>query len=72
MTTENESDQVAVHSDLEFQEHLKSLELASVEEYIAWCAQHGFSPRVKKRWLDRCKERYYAAEQQIRGRHRRG
>jgi PcfJ-like protein len=68
MTSENESEKATALSDLELEEHLASLGLTSVEEYTAWCAQHGFSPRVKKRWLERCRERYYAAQHQIRGR----
>lgn len=68
MTSENQSEKATVLSDLELEEHLAALGLTSVEAYTAWCAEHGFSPRVKKRWLERCRERYYAAQHEIRGR----
>ncbi|NLS97046.1 MAG: hypothetical protein GXX96_33335 [Planctomycetaceae bacterium] len=68
MSTENEVSTTAVLPDLELEEHLASLGLATVEEYTAWCAKHGFSTRAEKRWLDRCKERYYVAQHRIRAR----
>ena len=40
--------------------HIQSLGLATVEDYISWCAQHGFSRRTDKHWRIRLKERSYA------------
>jgi hypothetical protein len=49
--------------DLQF--HLEALGLRSVKEYTGWCARHGFSIRIDKHWRDRCKERYFAAQDAI-------
>ncbi len=40
--------------------HIRSLGLTGVEDYIAWCAEHGFSRRTDKHWRLRLKERTYA------------
>lgn len=40
--------------------HIQSLGLMSIEDYISWCAQHGFSRRTDKHWRLRLKERSYA------------
>jgi PcfJ-like protein len=40
--------------------HLRSLGLSTVEEYIAWCGQHGFGRGTNKNWRVRLKERSYA------------
>ena len=40
--------------------HIQSLGLLCVEDYISWCAQHGFSRRTDKHWRPRLKERAYA------------
>jgi hypothetical protein len=40
--------------------HIKTLGLNCVEDYIAWCARHGFSRRTEKHWRVRLKERSYA------------
>lgn len=40
--------------------HIRSLGLSCVEDYISWCAQHGFSRRTDKHWRVRLKERAYA------------
>lgn len=40
--------------------HIRSLGLTSVEEYVAWCARHGFSRRTVKHWRERLKERTFA------------
>ncbi len=40
--------------------HIRSLGLVAVEDYIAWCARHGFSRRTDKHWRQRLKERSYA------------
>lgn len=40
--------------------HIQSLGLTTVEDYIGWCAQHGFSRRTDKHWRARLKERSYA------------
>ncbi len=63
-----ESTTVPEVRDREFQEHLAALGLTTAEEYLNWCAQHGFSVRVKKHWHQRCKERYFACDHEIRTR----
>src|SRR5437763_4038029 len=40
--------------------HIRSLGLSTVEEYLGWCARHGFSRRTGKHWRIRLKERNYA------------
>src|ERR1700683_4328889 len=40
--------------------HIESLGLRTVEDYISWCAQHGFSRRTDKNWRQRLKERAHA------------
>lgn len=40
--------------------HIQSLGLVAIEDYISWCAQHGFSRRTDKHWRQRLKERTYA------------
>ncbi|HEV3263202.1 MAG TPA: hypothetical protein VG013_40580 [Gemmataceae bacterium] len=40
--------------------HIRSLGLSTVEDYLGWCAQHGFSRRTDKHWRQRLKERSYA------------
>jgi hypothetical protein len=40
--------------------HVRSIGLLDVEDYIAWCGQHGFSRRTDKDWRQRLKERNYA------------
>src|SRR5438445_13400800 len=37
--------------------HIQSLGLATVEDYIGWCVQRGFSRRTDKHWRVRLKER---------------
>jgi len=54
--------------DREFEEHLTALGLKTVEEYAEWCARHGFSVRTKKHWHQRCKERHFASQREIRTR----
>ena len=49
--------------DHELERHLAALGLRTVEEYVNWCARHGFSVRVEKHWHQRCKERYFALQQ---------
>jgi hypothetical protein len=39
--------------------HIRSLGLSTVEDYLAWCARHGFSRRTDKHWRVRLKERSY-------------
>jgi len=46
--------------DPDLLEHIQRLGLKDVEDYIAWCAQHGFSRRIDKHWRLRMKEREYA------------
>lgn len=40
--------------------HVHALGLSNVEEYVAWCARHGFSRRTAKHWRLRLKERGFA------------
>src|SRR5690349_13363194 len=40
--------------------HIRSLGLSGVEDYVAWCAGHGFSRRTDKRPRLRLKERAFA------------
>jgi hypothetical protein len=40
--------------------HIRSLGVSTVEDYLHWCAQHGFSCRTDKHWRVRLKERSYA------------
>src|SRR6516225_3548435 len=40
--------------------HIRSLGLFCVEDYISWCAEHGFSRRTDKHWRLRLKERAFA------------
>lgn len=54
--------------DREFQTHLQKLGLNSVVEYAKWCSSHGFSTRIEKHWHERSKERYFAAQDEIRDR----
>jgi hypothetical protein len=46
--------------DRDLRMHLRSLGLATVEDYLGWCARHGFSRRTDKHWRVRLKERSYA------------
>src|SRR6478672_1004670 len=41
--------------------HVHALGLSSVEEYVTWCARHGFSRRTAKHWRLRLKERAFAS-----------
>ena len=41
--------------------HIRSLGLSTVEEYAAWCAQHGFGRQMRKTWRQELKERSYAS-----------
>lgn len=50
------------------EQHLAALGLSTVEEYIDWCARHGFGTRPDKHWHQRCKERYFASQQDIQSR----
>lgn len=54
--------------DGDLQSHLESLGLTSVDDYRTWCVQNGFSTRIDKHWRDRCKERYFAAQDAIKSR----
>lgn len=47
-------------SDPALLNHIQSLGLSSVEDYLMWCTQHGFSRRTEKHWKVRLKERSYA------------
>src|ERR1700741_1556367 len=46
--------------DPDLMAHIQSLGLLTVEDYLGWCARHGFSRRTDKHWRVRLKERSYA------------
>jgi hypothetical protein len=46
--------------DPDLMTHIRSLGLSTVQDYLGWCAQHGFSRRTAKHWRVRLKERSYA------------
>src|SRR5262245_34844152 len=46
--------------DPDLMTHIQSLGLSTVEDYLGWCARHGFSRRTDKHWRVRLKERSYA------------
>src|SRR5438874_663446 len=46
--------------DPDLLKHIQSLGLVGVEDYIAWCVEHGFGRRTDKDWRQRMKERAYA------------
>ena len=46
--------------DPDLLEHVQSLGLSTVEDYVGWCGRHGFSRRTDKHWRLRLKERSYA------------
>ena len=50
----------ADESDPALLAHIKSLSLETIEEYVAWCACHGFSRRTTKTSHQRLKERSFA------------
>ncbi len=54
--------------DRDLEHHLAALGLTTVEEYVEWCAQHGFGTRPDKHWHQRCRERYYALQHTIQSR----
>lgn len=39
--------------------HMESLGLKTVDDYVAWCALHGFGRRTSKNWRQRLKERAF-------------
>lgn len=45
--------------DADLVKHIESLGLQSTEEYVSWCACHGFSQRTDKNWRERLKERSF-------------
>src|SRR5437868_11517711 len=47
-------------SDGALRAHVTALGLGTVEEYVAWCARHGFSRRTAKNARQRLKERAFA------------
>jgi len=48
-----------VEPDANLLQHIESLGLKSTDEYVAWCARHGFSQRTRKHWRERLKERSF-------------
>ena len=55
----NEKKDRTSEADPDLVQHIQSIGLSTVEDYIAWCAQHGFSRRTDKHWRQRLKERSY-------------
>jgi hypothetical protein len=51
--------------DPELKPHLDALGLRTADEYLEWCAQRHFARRLNKHWRERCRERFYAAEEAI-------
>ena len=60
-----ESHQSMLAKDCELREHLRSLSLNSLDEYIEWCQKNGFGAAIKKNWKQRCKEKYFASQAKI-------
>lgn len=58
-------DDLILRKDRELREHLKSLSLETLQHYIQWCEENGFSTAIKKNWKQRCKEKYAAAQSKI-------
>ncbi len=56
---QNNSD---VEQDQQFLNHLRDLGLPSTQDYLAWCAEHGFGRRINKHWKQRAREVYFAKE----------
>lgn len=48
-----------IEPDANLLKHIESLGLKTINEYVEWCAQHGFSRRTKKHWKERLKERAF-------------
>ncbi|MCC7421124.1 MAG: PcfJ domain-containing protein [Planctomycetaceae bacterium] len=46
--------------DPDLRAHIESLGLRSECDYVAWCREHGFSPRTSKHWKERLRERTFA------------
>lgn len=49
-------------------EHIKSLNLKTVEDYQRWCDRNGFGRKLQKHWKQRCRERYHAQRAIAKGR----
>lgn len=54
--------------DPELLEHIAALGLNGPDDYIQWCALHGFSRRLNKHWRQRLKERSFHTEAVCRAR----
>jgi hypothetical protein len=67
MNTQNDASTPQTR-DRELEQHLVALGFLSIEEYVQWCARHGFSTRVEKHWHQRCKEQFYALRQKLKNR----
>ena len=65
---QDETSTSTVVPDRDLEHHLAALGLQSVEEYVEWCAQHGFGTRPDKHWHQRCRERYFAHQRTIQSR----
>lgn len=46
--------------DAALRQHIHSLGLATVDEYLDWCEQHGFGRRATKHWRLRIREREFS------------
>jgi hypothetical protein len=49
----------AAEPDPDLLRHIEALGLKTTDDYIAWCARHGFSRRTDKDWRQRLKERSF-------------
>lgn len=47
-------------------DHMRRIDAATVEEYLAWCGEHGFSRRLDKGWGALKKEREEVAARRVR------
>lgn len=50
----------AAEPDPALLQHIQSLGLKTTDEYVVWCARHGFSRRTNKDWRQRLKEHSFA------------
>lgn len=48
--------EVGTEPDPDLLAHVESLGLTAIDDYVAWCARHGFSRRTAKNWRQRLKD----------------
>ena len=53
------SQRTTTEIDRDLLDHIKSLGLATVDDYQEWCTNNDFSRKVNKNWKQRCRERYF-------------